>query len=135
MPYQVEIRNQEKNPYILVTYTQPFNAADDVRNALVEQVTLLKRWQSFPAHVIVDFTHVNIKFMDIVLGMGQVRATTLGEQLDQFEMITAFVGDQELVRIAAESAKQEQYGGFQMKVFTTVKEAQAYVESASGITA
>ncbi len=133
MPYHITTPLIEDRPYILVTYLPPLNPIEDVKNGLIDQIKLLKEWTSFPAYVIVDFSRVNLSFSEVVTGLGQVRATVLGEQLNQYEMVTVFVGNNEMIQMAAQSAGQKQYGGFQMKVFPTLNDAETFLKEAIAV--
>ena len=71
---------------------------------------------------IIDFTQTNLKFSDVVLGMG----TDL--YMRNPRVVTFVVGNDEMLRMGAEAASQDQYGGRAVRVFLSVEEAVATIE-------
>lgn len=72
---------------------------------------------SGPVYRILDFSGATLTFSDVVLGLPE------DEWLADPNIHSMVVGSQEMVRFAAESVKQEQYGGSHVNVFPSLEDA------------
>lgn len=72
---------------------------------------------------ILDFSQVDVKFGDVVMGMSS------DPGFKDPRMKTIMVGTHELVQLAAQSAAQEQYGNLDIKLFTSSADAIAAAQA------
>ncbi|MBN1565217.1 MAG: hypothetical protein JXA10_15335 [Anaerolineae bacterium] len=68
-------------------------------------------------HRILDFSQAEIHFSDVALGL----QNDVAMQMEQ--VVNYMVGTDELVAFAAEAAKQDQFGGLDVKLFTSRDDA------------
>ena len=125
MPYKID--HDSSNNIIVIHYLPPFDFVEEVKGALEAEIAILETWENFPAYVIVELTQVNVSFADLVQALGQVARTEVGQKLNEFELVTMFVGA-DMAKLAADSVGQDQYGKFDAEFFATLDEAKGWVK-------
>lgn len=119
----VTVEKLSGEPIIITTYTDPFDAAVDLPASFAQVAELSK---DLPAPVY-SVNHIQLSetgFSDITLAMQQAISNMPGSAVDP-RIRTLLVGASDLLRLAAESGSQEQYGGVDIRWFPTLDEALA----------
>lgn len=127
MSIQVELLADKRT--LLLTYPGKVKWESDMRAALRDVIDALDQVEAFPIYQIVDMTALpNLSFSDVVQALGHIARSPEGQILREYDIQVIYVGTSDLVRLAADAMKQEQYGGQQIPVFDTLGEAAAYVQ-------
>lgn len=112
----VDINILQEEPVILFTIQAPIDGENDARVTSEKAIEFAEELGQ-PVYRIVDFSQVDVTFTDIVMGM----SAGAGVPADLVQ--TYMVGSHALVKLAAESSAQEQYGGIQVYLYASVDEA------------
>jgi hypothetical protein len=111
-------------PIWIITYEEPIDFKNDpvgVKSYLGE-ATADCPGVFYSVH---DARDITVKFSDVVMGLAAAFRTS-NFKLDASRGRMLVVGAEKLIRLAAESAKQVQYGGVHIEIFDTMEEALAY---------
>jgi hypothetical protein len=117
MPITIEPRPQER--ILLTTYDQPFDADIDVGQAVVAINEFAPKVEG-AFFVLVDLRRVDLPFGGLVMALGTLRHLPDGVHF-------VIIGSGDMVTLAAEAAKQKQYGEYRIPVFATPEEALNHV--------
>jgi len=116
-------------PIIIITFRNPSNPTEDY-GPLLDQVAKLCEGLEGPIYRITDLRQVNFSFSDMVVSIAEeFKSGRPGSAADpRIKAVLAASG--ELVKLAAESVKQEQYGAqSDTPIFTSLDEAIAYARA------
>jgi hypothetical protein len=129
MPVDVYFSDPDRRR-VIAKYMQPVDFVGDVRLAMEKIVDLLRQVNTFPAFVLIDVQDLkDLKFSDIVIALGEIGRAEVGQAYLQYDARTIYVGTGDLVRITAESLKQEQYGAYTfIEVVESLEEANALID-------
>ncbi|NDJ53852.1 MAG: hypothetical protein GYB68_12325 [Chloroflexi bacterium] len=116
----MEVERLPGEPIIIGRLLPPMNAAVDAKAVREESVRLSEDIVG-TVYRIIDLTQVELSLFDIMNGLSYDIAAS--PENHHFIM----VGDQEMVRLTAEAAAQEQYGHRQVLAFTSVDAAIRHV--------
>ena len=113
-------------PIIVITFRNPSNPTQDY-GPLLDQVAKLCEGLEGPIYRITDLRQVNFSFSDMVVAIAEeFKSGKPGSAADP-RIRTVLAASGELVKLAAESVKQEQYGARNdTPMFTSLDEAIAY---------
>lgn len=126
MAIQVEQIGDE--PIIVHHYPEKLGSNQDVRDALAAEYAIFQRLPDPVVWVIHDTTKLTIDFGTLISALvtltreGQVRP-------DDPRLRVAAVSRSELLRLAARSASQKQYGGWKVSIFDTYEHALNHVRA------
>ena len=113
----VDINILPDEPVIVFTIQAPVDGEKDARTTSEKAIEFAHELGQ-PVYRIVDFSQVNVTFTDILMGI------SAGTGVPDDLVHTYMVGSHELVRLAAESSAQEQYGGgIQVQLYASIDEA------------
>ncbi|NDJ53056.1 MAG: hypothetical protein GYB68_08240 [Chloroflexi bacterium] len=119
MPFTIEKLPHE--PIVIVKVTPPFSFATDTRRS-VRAVADEIRGLPGPIYRISDVSEVTIGFMDLVHALAVMSREEEGGAPDH-RLRFIFVGDLEILEMARESARQDQYGNVEIHIFAALDEA------------
>lgn len=122
MPYTIDVID---DGIVLVDYLNPFDFVEDIR-AAQREVAALADQANGTLYRIIDAHHIEITFSDLVFALNEKARDTPGSIRDP-RIRTVIIGTHELVKLKAESLKQEQYGSLNMPFFESLEEARAYI--------
>ncbi len=126
MSVKVEALNN-KNA-ILITYDSPYKPIEDVMKSLELELELLKEMSVFPADILVDISRLDLSFSDIVHGLGTITQSEVGREVAKYDLRIIHIGSSDMVKMGVDGLRQEQYGGHDVVMFSTVEDAIAYVD-------
>ncbi|MEO0561147.1 MAG: hypothetical protein AAF125_03485 [Chloroflexota bacterium] len=112
----------------VATYTEPYNPIVDAQGAEVAMKELTADVDRV-FYYIADLSQVVVDFNDIVLGLAEAFKPGSGSFYSQPNVRILTVGTQELIQMAAVAAKQDQYGGIDIKVYASPEEAIAHAKA------
>ncbi len=115
----IVVEQLDNDPIIVATIFEPVDMAVDPQKNR-ELCNEIARKYEGKVYRIIDFTHFELTFSQMVMGLAE------DIRLSERNIVPLIVGNTNLVRLQAEAMKQEQYGGFEAKVFTSVDAAIAY---------
>ncbi len=120
MPFTAErVPNQ---PIVVITIGPTVDGASDPVESHAATHQLLAD-ETGTVYRILDFSQVNVSFGDVVMGMNS------DPGFRDPRMKTIMVGTHDLVQLAAQSAAQDQYGGRDIKLFTSAADAIAAAQA------
>jgi hypothetical protein len=123
MPIQVEFI--EDAPITVYHYPEMLESNQELRDALEEATTHNRKLPDPVIWVIHDTSRLRINFSALIMAM--VTLTREGpEGWDDPRLRVAAVSRNELIKMAARSAAQRQYGGWNVMIFDTYEEALAH---------
>lgn len=111
-------------PIVIVTFTNPLNAAKDTsafNQAVYDHLQIVedRLW------VIAELSSVSISFMDGVFGLAEAAKGVNGAFKDpRVRIVLVGVGD--MIKFLIKSAEQTQYGGVKGHVATSIEDAIDY---------
>jgi hypothetical protein len=121
----VEVKQLGDEPIVIATIYDPVNMeTDPVENR--EKSNAVARKFDGPVYRITDFSNFELTFSQLVGGL----AEDIKNSEDNIRHL--FVGSGDLVAMQVEAAKQDQYGGQDVKLFTSVNAAIAYARDHLG---
>jgi hypothetical protein len=82
-------------------------------------------------YVISDFSHTELSFSDVVVGMAEFSRNTILAP-DAVPFMPVLVGSSAMVTLIAHAARDDQYGHLDLPRFVTVEEALIYIRSLIG---
>jgi hypothetical protein len=115
MPLTIEQLPDE--PIVIITLYDPIRPRLTPEEA--EQFSTVLQQVGKKYCRITDFSHVNLSFSDMVLGLSADQSFT------DPNVLNLAVGTQAIVKLAAESAGQTQYGGHPVEIYASLDEAVA----------
>lgn len=117
----VESTQLSNEPILILRFLPPSEPLEEIQKI---QGVFAEAAPSNPVlYVISDFSQTSISFSDVVVGMGAATKNA-PDNIRPF-----LVGTSEMVRLMGQAAEQEQYGKFNLTVFSSVDEALAHVRS------
>ncbi len=122
------IQQVENEPIIIIKVTNPFDPETEVAEQN-EAIAKLAASFSGMVYVIADLSRLEIKFSDLVLSLAEVRSSEASVLHNQ-KLVTLTVGSSEMVQLAVEAAKQQQYGAVDIRLFSSVDEALEHARNA-----
>lgn len=121
MPYTLTKLPDE--PIIIVTLEDPFTVEDAKNTA---QETPQYRSEDYVSFMISDASNITLPFSEMMMIMAEVAGEGAGKINDP-QMRVVSVGNDEMVKFAAEAYKQDQYGAADVQMFEAVDDALQYV--------
>lgn len=123
----ISIEKHSEHPIVVVTITG-MPAYDDPVKASEMVMPVI---QSFSGRCvrIMDFSGYRMDFSVLVQGLAN------DPYLHDSKVVTVFVGDNDLVRLGTEAARQDQYGSLELPLFATLDEAMHYAPNALDVAA
>lgn len=115
----IVVEQLDNEPIIVATIFEPVDMAVDPQKNRDLCNEIARKYKG-KVYRIIDFTHFELTFSQMVMGLAE------DIRLSERNIVPLVVGNTNLVRLQAEAMKQEQYGGFEAKVFTHVDAAIAY---------
>ncbi len=123
MPIRVEFMEDE--PITVYHYPEKLGSTQELRDAVIEATNHNQNLPDPVIWVIYDTSKLRLDFSTLVMAL--VTLTKDGpEGFDDPRLRIAAVSKSELVKFAARSASQRQYGGWQVSIFDTYEEALAH---------
>lgn len=123
MPIRVEF--MKDTPITVYHYPEKLTSNQEIRDAVAEATEHNRKLPDPVIWVIHDTTHLKLDFSTLVSAL--VTLTRDGpEGFNDPRLRAAAVSSSELVKLAARSASQKQYGGWQVAIFDTYEEALAH---------
>lgn len=120
----VDVAQIENENIIIVRYKAPFNPNEDIVAAQEQIATLLPTMGSV-AYRIDDLSEAQMSWNQFVDGIFVATRDVPGSMTDP-RIQGILVGEYEMVRLASESMKQDQYGATNTPMFTSLDEALNY---------
>jgi len=123
MPIRVEF--MQDAPITVYHYPEKLESNQDLRDAVVEATNHNRALPDPVIWVIHNTTHLKLDFGTLVSGLA---ALTMDgpEGYNDPRLRAAVISSSELVKLAARSASQRQYGGWKVMIFDTYEEALAH---------
>ncbi len=122
----VKIEQLSEEPIILYTYSNPYKANEEIQ-AVIDGATELTAGIPGTVYAIHDVHNVKVSFSELVSSMGTAIKSFRELKPDFLERTkTILVGTSSLLKLAADSFNQVQYGELSVELFDTVNEALAY---------
>lgn len=109
---------------IVVSYEAPFDPRNDISAAQVQISEILNQTEGI-LYRIDNLSEAKMNWPQFLEGITVATRDTPGSMTDS-RIRGILVGDYEMVRLASESMKQEQYGASQTPMFTSLDEALDY---------
>jgi hypothetical protein len=119
MGIKIELRPQERILYS--TYLPPFEAEADSQTSLKAILDFAKTMNGL-FFVVTDVRQIDLSFSDLVLGMSTMRELAMNVQMQ----IVA-IGSGDMLKFAADAARQKQYGQHNVVLVATPEEALNHV--------
>jgi hypothetical protein len=126
MPITVEKLPDE--PIMFVKVTAPYTVKEDVPMTLAEVKRHLDA-ATEPLWNVADAREFHIHFTDLVAILSMITRGDLAVMRHPNLAGAAIIANNDMLRLAANSLGQRQYGGINVKSFTTPEEALAHVRS------
>jgi hypothetical protein len=123
MAYTVERLTNE--PIVVLTVRDPLGPPEMQREA---QMKVAEAGADITGAIyrITDLTELTISFGDIVRSLGEEAKSKREGSMSDSHVRSIIVAKDEIIKMAAASLSQEQYGALNIKLFTTRDEAVAY---------
>jgi hypothetical protein len=123
MPIKVEFI--EDAPITVYHYPEKLESDQELRDAVAEATNHNRDLPDPVIWIIHNTTKLTIDFGTLIIALSTL---TRGgpEGFDDPRLRVAAVSKSELIKLAARSASQRQYGGWQVSIFETYEEALAY---------
>lgn len=121
MTYRMERLADE--PILISTMEPPLSPEADVA-AIGSELEHFLADMGAPIHLILDLSEVSLSFSQMVMMMG---AAASRQHLGDGSVRMVLVGSNPILKLGAESARQEQYGGVHVAWYATREEALTYV--------
>jgi hypothetical protein len=125
MPYTVQRLPSE--PIIVVSWSNPTDSAKDSLKMSAEVDALIAPDENH-IYCVQDFRNLKVDFSSMVTGMATQREKRPGAAGDP-RLRTIMVGSGLLWELASKGAKQLQYGGLDIPLFSSVDDAVAYART------
>lgn len=126
MTYTLELLPGE--PIALLKLVDPFDFQQEPRQINEELITLLKEMEG-NLFLICDALELSFNFSDLVMGLAATFRSDLPADIDRKQfgtrLRTIAVGTSGLLKLAIDSVRQDQYGGWRFLRVDTVEEALA----------
>jgi len=122
-----EIQRIDNKPIWVATLAEPYDSAKDAQGldkAMADEIAGVEGKIIY----IADMRKLHIRFGDIVTGLAEAFKSDSIVFFTNPRVVSLTVATDELIKMAAEAVKQDQYGGIDIKTFATVEEAIAYGE-------
>jgi hypothetical protein len=123
MAYTVERLTNE--PIVVLTVVDPLGPPEMQREAQTK-VAEAGADVTGPLYRITDLTGLSISFGDIVRSLGEEAKDKREGSMSDGRVRSLIVAKDEIIKMAAASLSQQQYGALPIKLFTTRDEAVAY---------
>ena len=121
----IQVERIVDEPIIVYHYPEKLQSNEEIREALIEATELNKTMTDPIIWVIHNTTKLTLNFGTLVTALSTL--TREGpEGFDDPRLRVAAVSQSELIKLAARSASQKQYGGWQVSIFETYEEALAH---------
>ena len=120
------VKNYSPEPIIAVTIVPPHDPAADIVGAGREIQQFAASIEG-PVFAIMDMSAVHSTFGQVVQGL-DVASHSKSEMIDP-RIQSIFVGSDDMLSLAVQSAAQQQYGGARMPLFSSVDAALAHARS------
>jgi len=122
-----EIKQINNKPIWVAILSEPYNPATDSQGVSQEMASLTEDVQGH-IYYISDIRSVDVEFSDIVTGLAQAFKSGVQTFYTDPRVTIITVATDELVKMATEAVKQEQYGSIDIKMYPSVEEAVAHAE-------
>lgn len=109
----------------IVTYQEPFNPVEDLAYVQDELEHLLAQTGA-PLQVVVDLRQIDLDFSELVQSLGMTSSSSSAASSKSGQIRLTFVGDSEMVKMAADAYGQAQYGGAEVDMFASLDQALAH---------
>lgn len=119
------IEHIEDAHIIVVHYAAPFEPDQDITAAQAQIAGILET-TSQPHWRVDVLSEAQMDWSSFVLGIDTATRDVPGSMVDP-RIQGILVGDYEMVKLASESMKQEQYGATNTPMFTSLDDALAYI--------
>lgn len=126
----VSVTKYPDDPIVVVTYRAPFAPREDITQAQEQIASILGESQAVLFRID-DLSDVDMTWNQFVEGIYVGTREVPGSMVDS-RIRGILVGNGEMVKLASESMKQEQYGATNTPVFTSLEAALAYARSNPG---
>ena len=124
MPFTVERVGNE--PILLLALKEPLNLQEEI-GGIFRTIDKHLSNMPTPAVVIHDFSEFHISFGDLVMGLqAQTKTPNAPGTLTDERSHTCIIGNDDIIRIASDSLKQDQYGGLDVPIYESYDEAIQY---------
>ena len=120
----VDVAKIENENIFVVRYAAPFNPNEDIV-AAQEQIAALLSSLDGTVYRIDDLSNAKMKWNQFVEGIFVATRDVPGSMVDP-RIHGILVGEDDMVQMASESMKQDQYGATNTPMFTTLDEAITY---------
>lgn len=115
-------------PIIIMTILRRYDFEKDAPEAHTEVDRLLEEIEG-RAYLITDYSQIDLTFSQLVVALGRATRGETGSASDPRIRQNIFVGEGEMVDLAAESLLQTQYGKLPVVVFPSLEKALTYVRA------
>jgi len=120
------IQQVANEPIILIKIFSPFDAHNETSEILHEIIEMVYPMPGL-TYLIYNVLELKLGFSDMVMGMAAaLRSNVPGVEELKTKARMVVVGAGDLIKFAAKSAKQVQYGGLNVELFDTSEEALAF---------
>ncbi len=121
----IRVEKIKDEPIIVYHYPEKLESNQEIRDAVIEGTNLNRNMPDPVIWVIHNTSKLKLDFSTLVSGLATL--TMDGpEGFNDPRLRAAAVSSSELVKLAARSASQKQYGGWQVAIFDTYEQALAH---------
>ncbi len=121
----IKVERIEDDPIIVHHYPAKLESNQDIRDAIAAEYAIFQSLPDPIVWVIHDTTKLTIDFGTLISAL--VTLTREGQaRPDDPRLRVAAVSRSELLKLAARSASQKQYGGWQVSIFDSYEQALAH---------
>ena len=121
------VKRLDNESIIIVTYIAPMDANVDIPCVHEETAELLKHISGV-LYRVVDLSPANMSFKTVMDGLLLSSRSESGGTADP-RIRTVTVGTDEMTQLVSEAFKQEQYGGFNVPLFSSLDAGIAYARA------
>lgn len=133
MPYTIQQLEDLPVPTVINTISSPLDIAHELPQNINELDTFVAGITGDPVYVVIDMSDLHLNMGDLVQGLASAFSPPEGietQNVSHNRVKSVIVGANTLLKIAARSAGQDQYGNRQMEWYPTLDEALTHIKQA-----
>lgn len=119
----VTVTRVPDTPIITAVLEPPFNVRDEAPEMFQAFINIRDTIEGYDRYfVVIDASQITFGFSEIVGFLGESRAARQ-QRRDDMPVSVAIVGTGALVEMATNALSQQQYGGYKVRLFTSLDDA------------